>query len=96
MGVITTRVPAALLPEAITQSGDSRMGCVWLPAVGACRMAYLRGLCSVTVYIIVPGCHGQGWGEDVWPVQPRWFRVVASGRRLKTTDEGSSFFGYQK
>lgn len=41
-GVVTAHVPAALLPEAITQSGDSRMGCVWLPAMGACRLSCLR------------------------------------------------------
>ena len=70
MGVITTHVHAALLPEAVMQSRDSRMGCVWLPAMGASRLAYLRQLKSATVYITMPGYHSHGWGEEVLPVQP--------------------------
>ena len=69
MGVITAHVQAAPLPESIMQSGDSRMGCVWLPAMGACRLACLPELKSAMVHVAMPGYRGHGWGEDVLPIQ---------------------------
>lgn len=87
--VITTHPHVALQPEAITQSEDSRMICVWLPAMRTCQLPYLYEQKSAVFYITMPGYHNHGCGKDVLPIQPWWWP-------LKTTGDSSSSFSYQK